>query len=246
MGKIKNSGDFVQRLKDEMVRSITGLAPNFHTDAGKLVGDDYHLGVSFINLDTGKNLNEVVLIISARITAGGRLVAGVKAELGYVLYECDCDNPARIYGECGRIADDIAERFDWTKVNLKSEFATDGGGSGKLLENGGYAANALIADAICDRMGWTGEDGVFSIPVGFGNNENDNHHCSVVVIYAPNGNVGVRVSSGTEISFAELHFVNADVCESYGVDLIADLLLRDIHKRLETPFWFCMKFGGAT
>ncbi len=149
MGKIKDAGDFVMRLRDEMVRSITGLSPNFHTNAGEIVGDDYHLGVILSDLNTGKNLNEVVLIISARITAGGRLVAGVKAELGYVLYECDCDNPARIYGECGRIADDIAERFDWTKVNLKSEdvprdkrVKLDAGLAGiiKRLDNAAYVA----------------------------------------------------------------------------------------------------------
>ncbi len=118
----------------------------------------------------------------------------------------------------------------------------------KLLENGAYAANVLIADAIRDRMGWTRDvsAGAFIIPRELCDVfKRGSIHCNVLVVYAPNGNVGVRVSSGTEVSFVELHFVNADVCDSYGVDLIADLLLREIHSCFDEPFFFCMQRDKA-
>ena len=96
-----------------------------------------------------------------------------------------------------------------------------------LMSNEDGMACDLICDAICERMGWQGAGSGFTIPEGFGNAFGCVVERVQVDPHNPDDNVKISLVSSWGNEYGMLWFVNASIVDSFGLGLIADLLLRE-------------------
>ncbi len=134
------------------------------------------------------------------------------------------------------------EAFDAVLAELLTAVGVSRVKAGEVLA-GGYNVACLIADSIREKMGWDGAGVRVIIPDGWGSRYAKDKVRDLAVITGnyDDGNVSFHLGN-----YAKVLFVNGAVADSFGVGIIADLLLADIHREFLMPFYFCMKFGGAT